>query len=97
MTEWLTASRQACIPEHVGGLAGLGEDEGFGLCVAIWAGFVADRGGAEWSEAALTCAGSSWAQECEVEATSRSDRGHCEAIEGLLRDGNSGRLLLGIY
>lgn len=50
---------------------------------------MADGGGAEWSGTALACGGGSWAQDCEVEATSRSDRGHCEALGGLFRDSSS--------
>lgn len=80
------ASKWACVPKHVGGLARLREDEGLGLCVAIRAGFVADGGAAEWSVAALVCTGGSWAQECEVQATSRSDRGHCDALRAQFRD-----------
>lgn len=37
------------MPQDIGGLARLREDEGFGLGVAIGAGLVTDGGGAEGS------------------------------------------------
>lgn len=55
-------------PQDVDRLACLGEDEGFGLGVAVGAGLVPDGGGAEGLGGQSGCAGGSWAPQCCVQA-----------------------------